>query len=209
MAEGDDQPPVRVVDRRWWARGDAEESDAEVGVRKPTYVEDLERRLADQAAQLQSVLAERRRAADEFDSVKQRMRRDTARDVERARRALLAELLDVVDNLDRAIAAARAASDSGEMLLAGIELVRDQFLAKLAAFGVTRFNSQGEPFDATLHEAVSMVPVEDAALDDTVVSVVTDGYRIGDELLRAARVVVGRRRKLGTTEDAKDAEGQS
>jgi molecular chaperone GrpE len=209
MAERDDQPPVRVVDRRWWARGDAEESDAEVGVRKPTYVEDLERRLADQAAQLQSVLAERRRAADEFDSVRQRMRRDTARDVERARRAILAELLDVVDNLDRAIAAARAGSDSGEMLLAGIELVRDQFLAKLAAFGVTRFNSQGQPFDATRHEAVSMVPVEDAALDDMVVSVVTEGYTIGDELLRAARVVVGRRRKLATTEDAKDAEGQS
>src|SRR5436190_12969471 len=170
MAERDDPSPVRVVDRRWWARADAEESGDEVGVRKPTYVEDLERRLADQAAQLQSVLAERRRVADEFDAVKQRMRRDAAREVERARRAILTELLDVMDNLDRAIAAARAAADSDEMLLAGIELVRDQFLAKLAAFGVTRFHSQGQPFDATHHEAVSMVPVENPALDETVVS---------------------------------------
>ena len=195
MAERDDQSPIRVVDRRWWARGDTEESVDEVGVRKPTYVEDLERRLADQTAQLQAALTERRRVADEFDAVRQRMRRDTAREVDRARRAILAELLDVVDNLDRAIAAARGTSGAGtsaESLVTGVELVRDQFLAKLAAFGVTRFASQGQPFDAARHEAVSMMPVENPAQDETVVSVVTEGYTIGDELLRAARVVVGK-----------------
>jgi molecular chaperone GrpE len=191
MADRDDSP-VRVVDRRWWARGETDESAEEVGVRKPTYVEDLERRLADQAAQLQSALSDRRRVADEFDSIKQRIRRDTAREVDRARRAILAELLDVVDNLDRAIAAARASSASGESVLTGVELVRDQFLAKLAAFGVARFASQGQPFDAARHEAVSMIPVEDPVLDETIVSVLTEGYTIGEELLRPARVVVGK-----------------
>jgi len=192
MADRDDQSPLRVVDRRWWARGETDEAVEEVGVRKPTYVEDLERRLADQAAQLQSVLTDQRRVADEFDNVKQRMRRDTTREVERARRAILAEMLEVVDNLDRAIAAARGASASSESLLTGVELVRDQFLAKLAMFGVTRFASQGQPFDAARHEAVSMVAVEDPGLDGTVASVLTEGYTIGDELLRPARVVVGK-----------------
>jgi len=191
MADRDDQSPLRVVDRRWWARGETDEAVEEVGVRKPTYVEDLERRLADQAAQLQSVLTDQRRVADEFDRVKQRMRRDTAREVERARRAIVAEMLEVIDNLDRAIAAARGVSASGESLLTGVELVRDQFLSKLAIFGVTRFASQGQPFDAARHEAVSMVAVEDPALDGTVASVLTEGYAIGDELLRPARVVVG------------------
>ncbi len=192
MADRDDYPPVRVVDRRWWARGETDESGEEVAVRKPTYVEDLERRLADQTAQLQSALTDRRRVADEFDAVRQRMRRDTAREVERSRRAIFSELLEVVDNLDRAVAAARDRTSSGESLLTGVELVRDQFLAKLAAFGVSRFASQGQPFDAGRHEAVSMVAVDDPALDETVVSVLTEGYTIGDELLRPARVVVGK-----------------
>jgi molecular chaperone GrpE len=192
MADRDDDPPVRVVDRRWWARGETDESGEEVAVRKPTYVEDLERRLADQTAQLQSALTDRRRVADEFDAVRQRMRRDTAREVERSRRAIFSELLEVVDNLDRAVAAARDRTSSGESLLTGVELVRDQFLAKLAAFGVSRFASQGQPFDAGRHEAVSMVAVDDPALDETVVSVLTEGYTIGDELLRPARVVVGK-----------------
>jgi molecular chaperone GrpE len=191
MADRDDPSAIRVVDRRWWARAETDESVEETGVRKPTYVEDLERRLADQSTELQSALTERRRAADEFDNVKQRMRRDTAREVERARRAILAELLDVVDNLDRAIAAARGTT-SAESVVTGVELVRDQFLAKLASFGVTRFASQGQPFDAARHEAVSAAPVDDPALDETVVSVVTEGYTVGGELLRPARVVVGK-----------------
>ena len=193
MADRDDESPIRVVDRRWWARGEIDESGEEVGVRKPTYVEDLERRLADQTAQLQSALTDRRRVADEFDAVRQRMRRDTAREVERARRAILSDLLEVVDNLDRAVAAARDKTSSGESLLTGVELVRDQFLAKLAAFGVSRFASQGQPFDAGRHEAVSMVEVDDPALGETVVTVLTEGYTIGDELMRPARVVVGKR----------------
>jgi molecular chaperone GrpE len=193
MADRDDPSGVRVVDRRWWARGETDESVEDGGVRKPTYVEDLERRLADQAEQLQSALADRRRVADEFEGVKQRMRRDTAREVERARRAILAEMLEVVDNLDRAIAAARSSATSAESVLTGVELVRDQFLAKLAASGVTRFASQGQPFDASRHEAVSTAAVEDPAADETVVSVLTEGYTIGDELLRPARVVVGKR----------------
>ena len=84
---------MRVVDRRWWARAESGDTTDEGGARKPTYVEELERRLTDQAAQLQTALADYRRSADEFDQVKARMRRDGAREVERAKRAVLAELL--------------------------------------------------------------------------------------------------------------------
>ena len=95
-------PPVRVVDRRWWARGDAAPSDDRPS-RKPTVVEDLEQRLADSANQLQAYVADHRRSLEEFEQVKMRLRRDVSREVERGKRTVLVELLEVVDNLDRAI----------------------------------------------------------------------------------------------------------
>lgn len=194
VAKSDDQVPVRVVDRRWWARAaDAEEAPPEEGVRKPSYVEDLERRVADQATQLQAALADRRRAADEFEQIRTRMRRDVARDVDRAKRAVLAELLEVLDNLDRAIASAREASTpSADPLLKGVELVRDQFVTKLASFGAVRIAALGQPFDAAQHEAVSMAPVTDPSQDGVIVAVLKEGYAMGDELLRPASVVVGK-----------------
>lgn len=186
--------PLRVVDRRWWARTDADAAapaDA-APQRKPTALEDLEQQLAEKTAQLQSVLTEHRRALDEFEQIKNRMRREVTREVERGRRAVLADLLEVIDNLERAIAAARETPVSPDTLLRGVELVRDQFLAKLEAFDVRRIAAVGEPFDATIHEAVSMAPVADASADGTVVAVAKEGYAIGDELLRPATVVVGR-----------------
>jgi molecular chaperone GrpE len=189
-----DEPQVRVVDRRWWARGDAGDT-AEAGedrIRKPSVIEDLEQQLADRTAQIQTHLTERRRMLEEFEQVKTRLRRDTAREVERGKRSVLVEMLDVVDNLDRAIAAATQSAASDQALLKGVQLVRDQFLAKLQGLGVTRLDALGQPFDAARHEAVSTAPAADPAQDGTIVSVVREGYAIGDELLRPAAVVVGK-----------------
>jgi molecular chaperone GrpE len=189
------EAPVRVVDRRWWARQEGDASADTGGARKPSYVEQLERQVAEQGAQLQALSAEHRLSLDEFDQVKTRIRRDAAREVERGKRAILADLLEVVDNLDRAIAAARPVSTSNdaiENLSRGVELVRDLFLAKLAAFGVTRVDAVGQAFDTARHEAVTTTPVQDPAQDGTVVAVTKEGYAIGEEMLRPASVVVGR-----------------
>ena len=194
--------PPRVVDRRWWARkggdGEGDEARDDRGARKPTVVEDLERQVAEQQTRLQEYITEHRRSLDEFEQVKSRIRRDVTRDVERGKRAVLLELLDVVDNLDRAIGASRAGggpgaagNDAFENLMRGVTMVRDQFLAKLAGLGVTRFEALGQPFDAARHEAVTTTPV-DAEQDGVIVSVAAEGYAIGDEILRPASVVVGR-----------------
>ena len=186
------KPELRVVDKRWWARGEAT-PDADSGGRKPTYVEDLERRLGDATTALQGAQADRLRALAEFEQAKNRIRRDVARDVERGRRAVLTELLDVLDNLDRAIDAVRRsdASDDGRTIMRGVEIVREQFRAKLEAFGVTLIPSFGRPFDVALHEAVSTAPVSDPSEDGVIVAVLKEGYAIGEELLRPASVVVG------------------
>jgi molecular chaperone GrpE len=187
--------PLRVVDRRWWAQPEsaagATASEAE-RERKPSYVEDLEQQLADRSAQLQAIAGEHRRAMEEFEQAKTRIRREVGRDVERGRRAIVADLLEVLDNLDRAIGAARDSDVKADSLLRGVELVRDQFLAKLEALGVRRVDALGQPFDATSHEAVSMAPVTDETQDGRVVAVTREGYAVGDELLRPASVVVGR-----------------
>ncbi len=93
------------------------------------------------------------------------MRRDVARDVALGRRQILVELLDVLDNLDRALAAARETAGAGP-LLQGVEMVRDQFLAKLEGFGVRRLPALGETFDPARHEAVSMLPTDWAEDED-------------------------------------------
>jgi molecular chaperone GrpE len=193
MANPPDEP-LRVIDRRWWARTEGADTAAPEPERdrKPSYVEDLERQLADKTAQLQSVAVEHRRALEEFEQAKLRIRREVARDVERGKRAVVAELLEVLDNLDRAINAAREGDAPVDALQRGVELVRDQFLAKLEALGVQRIDALGQVFDSSSHEAISVAPVSDAAQDGRVVAVAKEGYAIGDELLRPASVVVGR-----------------
>jgi molecular chaperone GrpE len=183
---------IRVVDRRWWARGEGEGGgEAAEPSLKPAYVEELERRLTEKDAQLQATVAKYREAAAEFDEARARLRREIAKDVERGRRVLLVELLDVVDSLDRAVDAAKEAGAGGAWLQ-GIEFVRQQFLAKLDGFGVTRIAALGRPFDPACHEAVTAVPVADPAQDHVVVGVVRQGYAIGDDVLRPAQVAVGR-----------------
>jgi len=188
---------VKVVDRRWWAQQgqtpDTAGATAEEGWQpeKPSYVQELERRLAEQERLAQEYLAKYRAAAREFEESRARLRKEQAREVERARRTFLADLLEVADNLDRAIDAARS-SASAEAVLAGVEMVRRQFLGKLEAIGVRRLEAEGARFDPSQHEAVTVVPTSDPAQDGVIVGTIAPGYAIGDEVLRPARVAVAR-----------------
>ncbi len=203
MAEQRDDR-VKVVDRRRWAHGeDAASPGVDQAGQKPTYVEELERRAAAAEKQAQEYLSKYRQASQEFEDARARMRKELAKDAERSRRDVLVGLLEVVDNLDRAIDAARAGGkDPGDLsaealakadpLLQGVEMVRQQFLAKLEGFGVKRIDALGADFDPLLHEAVTSVPAPDASDEGRVVGVITHGYRIGDEVLRPALVAVGK-----------------
>src|SRR5258706_9156172 len=145
MSDKEEDIPVKVVDRRWWARGDdgvppTERSD------KPTYVQELEQQLAEKDRIAQEYIAKYRQAASEFEESRLRLRREISKDIERGRREILADLLDVVDNLDRALDAARQPA-SPDALLQGVEMVRRQFLSKLEGLGVKRIEIAGARFD--------------------------------------------------------------
>jgi len=177
--------PVKVVDRRRWrADGEANESATDPVSLKPSYVEELERRAADAEKQAQEYLGKYRQASQEFEDARARMRKELARDAERSRREVLVSLVEVVDNLDRAIDAARkapragseqAGSEAGDPLLQGVQMVRQQFLSKLDGFGVRRIDSEGQAFDPLLHEAVTTVDTEDPAADGRIVGVIGHG----------------------------------
>ena len=191
MSAKEEEIPVKVVDRRWWARGDDGGAPAAERSSKPTYVEELERQLAEKDKTAQEYIAKYRQAASEFEESRLRLRREIAKDIERARREMISDLLEVLDNLDRALDAAGKAA-SPDALLQGVEMVRRQFLSKLESLGVKRINSEGTSFDPAKHEAVSTVPATKPEDDGRVVGIIRHGYTIGDDVLRPASVAVAK-----------------
>lgn len=180
---------LKVTDRRWWVQNNETKTDAdsEAPKLKPTYIEELEARLATKDAEIQSLLTKYRSASEEFEQARARLRKEVTKDVERGRRALLGSFLEVLDNLDRALAAAEGRAD--DPVVQGVSLVRQQFLTTLEALGVTRVDPTGQMFDPSRHEAVTTVNMPGAEAG-RVIGVVRPGYLIGDEVLRPALVAV-------------------
>jgi molecular chaperone GrpE len=133
-------------------------------------------------------LAKRTKA--DFENYRKRTARDTAVATQRGATKLANELLPAVDNLDRAIAHAPQAGEAEVMAFVdGIENVRAQLIAALQRAGIERYSPEGERFDPQLHEAIAQQPV-DGAEPGTVVEVYQRGYRLGEVVIRPARVVV-------------------
>jgi molecular chaperone GrpE len=131
-------------------------------------------------------LAQRTKA--DFENYRKRAARDAAAAQVRGVAKLAKELLPAVDNLDRALAAADG-ENGAATLVSGIKLVHADVISALARAGIEPFSPEGEPFDPQHHEAVAQQPVE-GAQPGTVVEVYQRGYRLGDAVLRPARVVV-------------------
>ncbi len=130
------------------------------------------------------------RSVAELDNVRKRARRDAAQAEQRGVARLARELLPALDNLDRAIKAAEAHPESANPeLIGGIELVQQELLAAFSRVGVTRDTALGEAFNPHQHEAVAQQPAEGQPAG-TVIEVYEHGYLLGDEVLRAAKVVV-------------------
>ncbi len=139
-------------------------------------------------------LAQRTQA--DFENYRKRAAREGAAAQDRGVAKLAKELLPAIDNLDRALDAAEThgagepeAGNGAGSLMSGIKLVHADVLAALSRVGIERFSPEGELFDPQHHEAVAQQPVEGAE-SGTVVEVYQRGYRLGETVLRPARVVV-------------------
>ena len=103
--------------------------------------------------------------------------------------SLAQNLLNVIDNLERAIASPSESEDA-QNLKKGIEMVYESFLYALKEEGIEEIDALDQPFDPTLHHAVQTVPVEDGQEADKVVQVFQKGYKLKDRVLRPAMVIV-------------------
>lgn len=187
----------RVTDRRRIRLdGDGEGTEAapEEPNLKPRYVEELESRTRAAEQKMLEVQARfeqlRAQLQRETDETRQRLNRAADERAQRQQVDFIAALLPVMDNLKRAIEAAENGSPR-EAVVQGLKGTLANFSAALAAAGAEPLPSVGQSFDPAIHDAVDTVPVE-ASREGIVTAEYTRGYRIGDRLLRPARVQVGR-----------------
>jgi molecular chaperone GrpE len=165
---------------------EAEVAEAEVADAGSVDVEALQAK----AAKSEEYLALAQRTQADFENFRKRASRDAAVATQRGAMKLAKELLPAVDNLERALEhAPEQASEAESAFISGIQHVHSDLIAALQRAGIERYSPEGEPFDPTLHEAVAQQPF-DGYEPGTVVEVFQRGYRIGESVVRPARVVV-------------------
>ena len=156
---------------------------AEAAVKEPVE-QDLDELLTEAQAERDEYLALAQRTQADFENYRKRMGREVGAAENRGIAKVVKEILPALDTLELAL---QAAGD-GEVA-EGFKLVRNEFLAALARVGIEPFSPEGEPFDPSLHEAMSQQSF-DGVSTGTVASVHQQGYRIDGTVLRPARVVV-------------------
>jgi len=186
---------LRVTDRRRISlddEGSEQVKPEEQPNLKPKYVEELEARTVAAEKQVQDVQARfdqlRQQLQRETDETRQRLNRsaDERAAVEKAK--FISSLLPALDDLNRAIEAENAPR---EAILEGIRSIATSFESALTSAGVEPISSVGEQFDPELHEAVDTEETG-REMDGKVIAEYSRGFRMGDRLLRPARVKVGR-----------------
>jgi molecular chaperone GrpE len=176
-------PPPEVEKEEGEPAADvAEEADHEAQLEH-----DLEE-LAAKAGKADEYLELAQRTKADFENYRRRATKEAAAAQERGIVKLALELLPTVDDLDRALQATDGSGEH-ETLVSGVKLVHAGVLAALARCGIEPYSPDGERFDPQHHEAVAQHPV-DGVEPGTVVEVYQCGYRLGDSILRPARVVV-------------------
>jgi molecular chaperone GrpE len=154
-------------------------------------IEGLNSLLTQKETLLSRAIARADESLEEIERVKKRLQVDAEQQVAKKVAKVINELLDVGDDLGRAIEAAHK-MDHNPDVVKGIELVRQSFGARLEKLGVSRIAAQGETFDPKWHDAVSAMPVDDPAQNGLVVQVVQEGFILAGKVLRQSKVVVGK-----------------
>ena len=189
---------LRVTDRRRVyldnEGADHANTEAEQPSLKPSYVEELEARTKAAEKQVQEVQARfdqlRQQLQRETDETRQRLNRSADERAVGEKAKFIAALLPALDDLERAIEAG-SANASREAMLEGIRSIANSFETALTSAGVEPVAAVGEEFNPELHEAVDTAETDDE-MDGRVIEEYSRGFRMGDRLLRPARVKVGR-----------------
>jgi molecular chaperone GrpE len=183
---------VKVVDRRRFTpEGEPREVLPEAVPGEP---DERDAKLREAEAQVDELRRAYAAQVEETKASRARMEREKQRVLELERAGVAEALLGAIDELERALAAAGTTAPGTPLagLVDGVRLTLAGLSKRVAGLGAERLELVGTPFDPRLAEAVDLVPVADPSQDQVVVEEVQAGYRIGDRLLRPARVRVGR-----------------
>jgi molecular chaperone GrpE len=146
--------------------------------------------LRKKAAERDQYLDLLQRTRAEFENYQKRIQKDREQERRYLSGEVLSALLPVLDNLERAVAAAQQAGEKGP-LVEGVAMVQNQFLELFKRYGISRIDAQDKPFDPHLHQAVMQQEAPDKP-PNTVVQVLEQGYLNQDRVLRPAKVIVSK-----------------
>lgn len=126
----------------------------------------------------------------EFDNYKKRTSRERVELIQSAGKEVIAKLLPVLDDFDRALASMENTTNV-ESVKEGIDLVNNKFRKTLEQQGLKEMDVLGQPFDAEYQEAITTTPAPSEDLKNKVVDVVEKGYFLNDKVIRFAKVIIG------------------
>ena len=163
---------------------DLENTEDEISILKKR-IEELENEVSDMKDKYMRAMAE-------AENIRKRTAKEKADGIKRANKGLLLSLINFMDNFERALKSFdNDETIKGSEYYKGVELIHKQFIDFLTDNGVSEIEALGEEFDPNLHEALTMIEVPDIDKEQ-VVEVYAKGYKLNDELLRTAKVVVGK-----------------
>ena len=184
-------PPESAPPAGGGTAGDAQGADA--GASPDDVEQDIAELLSDTKRERDEYLELAKRTQADFENYRKRMAAEVQAAGVRGKAELAAQVVSVVDTLEKALEAAGVDAADGpapkEPLAEGFFLTYRELLAALQRAGVEAFDPAGESFDPQRHEALQKLPV-DGTEPGTVVEVIQKGYRLGDQLIRPARVAV-------------------
>ena len=154
-------------------------------------------RLREHADETTTILLDKLRVAEaevlrsraEMENYRKRMQRDADQQLKFANVPIVRDLLDVIDNLNRALEAARGDETNTKALLDGVQMVSQQFTDVLAKHGCKSIEAVGIEFDPHIHQAIAQMPSPDQPAGKVAMEVAV-GYRLHDRVIRPAQVIV-------------------
>ncbi len=142
------------------------------------------------------------RALAEWDNYRKRMENEFGEFKKYAKVDFISKLLPVLDNFDRALAGAELNPDFGSFCK-GIEIIERQLRDTLKSMGLIEYSGLGEQFDPALHEAVGVIAT-DTHPENIIIEEISKGYKVGDRIIKPAKVLVSKPEEKGGHENVQD-----
>ena len=171
-------------------KGETDETTAETESAPETSEEeeDTESLLLKQLEELKDTHL---RLRAEYDNYRKRTLKEKSDLLKYAAEKVVVDFLEVLDDFDRALETLEKAGEGTDETMTGVRLIHDKMVSKLRSQGVKEMEVLGTPFEAEKHDAVAMVPVEEADKKGTVIDCIQKGYTLNDKVIRHPKVVVG------------------